>query len=81
MCNLIIRPVSHNLDLPLSKPPTEKDCALSVDEYASTGTESEEDFIESDSSFQYESSQFLTNQKRMNVLIGDLYLSKRKQKF
>ena len=51
---------------------------LSVDEHVSTGTESEEVHIESDSSFQHESSPLLNNHKRLNDLVHDLYLLKEK---
>ena len=42
----------------------------------STSTESEEDLIESDPSFQHESAPLLINQERLNDLVHDLYLSK-----
>ena len=54
---------------------------MSVDEPVSTGTESEEDLIESDLSFQYKSAPLLINQERLNDLVRDLYLSKKKLKF
>ena len=49
---------------------------MSVNEGASTSTESEEDIIESDPSFQYESGPLLINQERLIDLVRDLYLSK-----
>ena len=51
---------------------------MSVDEPASTSTESEEDLNESDPSFQHESAPLLINQERLNDLVRDLYLSKEK---
>ena len=78
VCKSAIRPVSHNLDLPVPKPPTEKDYTLSVNEHASTGTESEEDLVESNSSFQNESSPLFINQKSPNDLVQGLCLSKKK---
>ena len=56
-----IKLVPHDPDLPVPQPPTEKEDTLSVDEGASTSTESEEDLIESDPSFQHESAQLLIN--------------------
>jgi len=55
VCKSAIKPIPHDPDLPEPQPPTEKEDTLSVDERASTGTESEEDLIESDPSFQHES--------------------------
>jgi len=49
---------------------------MSADERASTGTESEQDYIEPDRSFQHESAPLLINQERLNDLMRDLYLSK-----
>ena len=43
---------------------------------ANTSTESEEDLIETDPSFQHESAPLLINQERLNDLVRDLYLSK-----
>ena len=51
---------------------------MSIDERASTGTESEEDLIESIPSFQHESAALFINQERPNDLVRDLYLSKEK---
>ena len=76
VCRSAIKPVPHDPDLPVPQPPTEKEDTLSVDEGASTSTESEKDLIESDPSFQHESAPFLINQKRLNDLVRDLYLSK-----
>ena len=44
----------------------------------STSTESEEEPIELDPSFQHESAPFFINQERLNDLVRDLYLSKEK---
>ena len=76
VCRSAIKPVSHDPDLPAPQAPTEKKHILSVDEGASTSTESEEDLIESDPSFQHESAPLLINQERLNDLVRDLYLSK-----
>ena len=76
VCRSAIKPVPHDPDLPVPQPPTEMEDTLSVDEGASTSTESEEDLIESDSSFQHKSAPLLTNQERLNDLVRDLYLSK-----
>ena len=76
VCRSAIKPVPHDPDLPVPQPPTEKEDTLSVDEGASTSTESEEDLIESDPSFQHESAPFRINQERLNDLMRDLYLSK-----
>jgi len=73
-----IKPVPHDPDLAVTQPPTEKEDTLSVNERASTGTESEEELIESDPSFQCESAPFLINQERLNDLVRDLYLSQEK---
>ena len=54
---------------------------MSVNERASTGTESEEDLIESDPSFQHESAPLLINQERLNDLVRDLHLFKEKAEF
>ena len=51
MCKSAIKLVPHDPDLPVPQPPTEKEDALSVDEHASTGTESELDLIGSDPPF------------------------------
>ena len=75
-CRSAIKPVPHDPDLPAPQPPTEKEDTLSVDEGASTSTESEEDLIESDPSFQHESVPLLINQERLNDLVRNLYLSK-----
>ena len=53
VCRSAIKPVPHDPDLPVPLPPTEKEDTLSVDEGASTSTESEEDLIETDPSFQH----------------------------
>ena len=80
MCKSAIKPIPHDPDLPEPQPPTEKEDTLSVDERASTGTESKEDLIESDPSFQHESAPLLISQDRLNDLVSDLYLSKEKAK-
>ena len=64
-----IKPVSHDPDLPVPQPLTEKEDTLSVDEGASTSTKSEEDLIESDPSFQHKSAPLLINQERLNDLV------------
>ena len=51
---------------------------MSADERASTGTESEQDYIEPDRSFHHESAPLLINQESLNDLVRDLYLSKAK---
>ena len=51
VCRSVIKPVPHDPDLPVPQPPTEKKDTWSVDEGASTSTESDEDLIESDPSF------------------------------
>ena len=76
VCRSAIKPVPHDPDMPVTQPPTEKKDTLSVDEGASTSTESEEDLIESDPSFQHKSAPLLMNQERLNDLVRDLYLSK-----
>ena len=76
VCSQAIKPDSHDPDLPIPQPLTEKEDTLSVDESASTSTESEEDLIESDPSFEHESSPFLINQERLNDLVRDLHLFK-----
>ena len=76
VCRSAIKPVPHDLDLPVPQPPTEKEDTLSVDEGASTSTENGQELIESDLSFQHESSPLLINQERLNDLVRDLYLSK-----
>ena len=76
VCRSAIKPVPHDPDLLVLQPLTEKEDTLSVDEGASTSTESEEDLIELDPSFQHESSPLLINQERLNDLVCDLYLSK-----
>ena len=43
VCRSAIKPVPHDPDLPVLQPPTEKEDTLSVDEGASTSTESKED--------------------------------------
>ena len=77
VCRSAIKPVPHDPDLPVPQPPTEKEDTLSVGEGASTSTESEEeDLIESDPSFQHESSPLLINPERLNDLVRDVHLSK-----
>ena len=76
VCRSAIKPVPHDPDLPVPPPPNEKEDTLSVDEGASTSTESEEDRIESDPSFKHYSAPFLINQERLNDLVRDLYLTK-----
>ena len=76
VCRSAIKPVPNDPDLPVPQPPTEKEDTLSVDEGASTSTESEEDLIEADPFFQHESAPLLINQERLNGLVRDLYLSK-----
>ena len=71
VCRSAIKPVPHDPDLPVPQPTTEKEDTLSVDEGASTSTESEEN-----PSFQHESAPLLINQERLNDLLRDLYLSK-----
>ena len=78
VCKSAIKPVPHDPGLPIPQPPTKKEDSLSVDERASTSTESEEDLMESDPSFQVESGPLLINQERLNDLVRDLYLSKEK---
>ena len=72
VCRSTIKPVPHEPDLPVPQHPTEKEDTLSVDEGASTSTESKKDLIESDSSFQHESVPLLINQECLNDLVGDL---------
>ena len=60
------------------QPPTEKEDSLSVNACESTSTESEEEPIELDPSFQHESAPLFINQERLNDLVQDLYLSKEK---
>ena len=81
VCKSAIKLVSYNSDMLVSYPLTEKKDTLSVDERASTGIESEEDLIKSDPPFQQESAPPFIKQERLNDLVGDLYLSKEKQKF
>ena len=78
VCKSAIKPVPYDPDLPIPQPPIEKEDTLSVDGRARTGTESEEDLIESDTSFQQESASLFINQKRLNYLVRDLYLCKEK---
>ena len=61
VCRSAIKPVPHGPDLPVPQPPTVKEDTVSVDEPASIGTESEEDLIESDPSFQHEYAPLLIN--------------------
>ena len=60
------------------QPPTEKEDSLSINACESTSTESEEEPIELDPSFQHESAPPFINQERVNDLLRDLYLSKEK---
>ena len=76
VCRSAIKPIVHDPDLPVPQPPAEKEDTLSVDEGASISTESEEDLIETDPSFQHASAPLLINQERLNDLVRDLYLSK-----
>ena len=78
VCKSAIKPVPHDPDLPVPQSPTEKKDTLSVDERASTSTESEEDLIESDPSFQHKSTPLFINQECLNDLVPDLCLSKEK---
>ena len=78
VCKSAIKPVSHSPDLHVPLPPTEKDDSLFVNACESTSTESKEEPIELDSSFQHESAPFFINQERLNDLVRDLYLSKEK---
>ena len=64
--------------MPVPQPPTEKEDFLSVNASGSTSTESEEEAIELDPSFQHESAPFFINQERLNDLVRDLYLSREK---
>ena len=67
MCKSAIKPVSHDPDLHLSQPSTEKKDTWSANDRANTGAESE-DFIELDP----ESTPPFVNQKRLNDLVRDL---------
>ena len=78
VCKSTIKPVFHRPDLPVPQPPTEKEDSLSVNACESTSTESEEEPIELDPSFQHESAPLFINQERLNDLVRDLYLSKEK---
>jgi len=78
VCKPAIKPIPHDPGLPVPQSPTEKEDTLSVDERASTGTESDEDLVQSDPSFQHECASLLINQERLNDLVRDLYLSKEK---
>ena len=60
------------------QPPTEKKDSLSFNACESTSTESEEEPIKLDPSFQHESATLFINQERLNDLVRDLYLSKEK---
>ena len=64
--------------MPAPQPPTEKEDSLSVNACESTSTESEEEPIELDPSFQHESAPLFIDQERVNDLVRDLYLSKEK---
>ena len=76
VCRSAIKPVSHDPDLPVPKPAIKKKDTLSVDEGASTSTNSEEDLIETDPSFQHEFAPLLIDQESLNDLVRDLYLFK-----
>ena len=77
VCKSAIKPVSHSPDLPVPQPPTEKEDSLSVNACESTSTESEEEPIELDPSFQQEFAPLFMNQERFNDLVPDLYLSEK----
>ena len=77
VCKSAIKPVPHDPDLPVPQPSTEKENTVSVDERASTITESEEDLMESHPSFQHESAPLFINQKGLSDLVRALYLSKK----
>ena len=62
VCKSAIKPVPHSPDLPVPQPPTEKEDSLSVYARESTSTESEEEPIELDPSFQLESAPLFINQ-------------------
>ena len=64
--------------MPVPQPPTEKEDSLFVNACESTSTESEEEPIELDPSFQHESAPLFINHERLNDLVRDLYLSKEK---
>ena len=84
VCKSAIKPIPHDPDLPEPQPPTEKEDTLSVDERASTGTESEEDLIESDPSFQHESAVLHHSSSIRNAWMTWCVICiypKRKQKF
>ena len=78
VCKPAIKPISHSPDLPVPHHPTEKEDSFSVDACESTSTENEEEPIELDLSFQHESAPLFINQERLNDLLRDLYLSKKK---
>ena len=69
VCKSALKPVFHSPDLPVSQPRTEKEDSLSVNAFESTSTESEEEPIELDPSFQHESAPLFINQKRLNDLV------------
>ena len=69
VCRSAIKPVRHGSDLPVPQPPAEKENSVSVDESASTSTESKEDLNELDPFFQHESAPLLINQERLNDLV------------
>ena len=69
VCKSAIKPVSHSSDLPVLQPPTEKEDSLSVNASESTNTESEEEPIELDPSFQHESAPLFINHARLNDLV------------
>ena len=61
VCKSAIKLVLHSPDLPLPQPPTEKKDSLSVNACESTSTESGEEPIELDPSFQHESAPLFIN--------------------
>ena len=78
VCKSTIKPVPNSPDLPVPQPPTEKEDSLSVNACESISTESEEEPIELDPSFQHESEPLFINQERLNDLVRYLYLSRKK---
>ena len=78
VCKSAIKPVPHSPNSPVPQPSTEKEDSLSVNACESTSTESEEEPIELDPSFQHESAPLFINQKRLSDLVQGWYLSKEK---
>ena len=76
VCKSAIKPVPHSPDLPVPQPPTENEDSLFVNACESTSTESAEEPIELDPSFQHESALLFINQECLNDLVRDLFLSK-----